>query len=232
MSWIQTYTGKKVYPLAMTAEMVCIEDIAHALALKCRFTGHCKTFYSVAEHSIRVSQIVRPELKLAALLHDAAEAYLPDFSRPIKDEAFWRLKRGHDGFEPIDGRPRRVVNEVDLGDPNGTRNPLEFPVNQNRAIRAIDTGIYQAKEVERRAMKAITAAVHCSVIDLDSPIIKAADLMLLATEARDLMGPPPEEWDLVCPILPDPIVPWSWEEAERQFLSAFQRLNILRGVPA
>ena len=55
------------------------------MSLICRYTGHCRTFYSVAEHSIRVAQIVVPELKLHALLHDASEAYIQDISRPLKN---------------------------------------------------------------------------------------------------------------------------------------------------
>lgn len=82
MSWIQTFTGRKVDPMAMRAEDVCVEDIAHALAMKCRFTGHVPAFYSVAQHSVLVAQ--HCENKLWGLLHDAAEAYLFDASRPVK----------------------------------------------------------------------------------------------------------------------------------------------------
>lgn len=83
-SWMQTYTGKKFWPLDPRPEEICIEDIAHALSLLCRYGGHCLRFYSVAEHSLHVSSLCSQENKLWALLHDAAEAYLVDIPRPIK----------------------------------------------------------------------------------------------------------------------------------------------------
>ncbi|MFW7355994.1 MAG: hypothetical protein ACODTL_08615 [Brucella sp.] len=60
-----------------------IEDIAHGLANICRYAGQCSRFYSVAEHSIHVSESVE-EFKLEALLHDATEAFLGDITRPLK----------------------------------------------------------------------------------------------------------------------------------------------------
>lgn len=83
-SWITTYTGKKFHYLNPKTNEVDIRDIAHALALTCRFGGHCNQFYSVAEHSIRVADIVPENFRLHALLHDAGEAYVPDIPRPIK----------------------------------------------------------------------------------------------------------------------------------------------------
>ncbi len=82
--WIQTYTGKKFYPLDPRPEDVCIEDIAHALSLICRYNGHSRVFYSVAEHSYRMSLAeIRGNPKWF-LMHDAAEAFLSDVPRPIK----------------------------------------------------------------------------------------------------------------------------------------------------
>lgn len=84
MSWIQTYTGRKFDPLAPDPEQIVIEDIAHALSNQCRFAGHTKRFYSVAEHSIEVGMLCSAASKLWGLLHDASEAYLVDLPRPLK----------------------------------------------------------------------------------------------------------------------------------------------------
>ena len=84
MVWIQTYTGRQFFPLEPRPEDIDLSDIAHSLSLQCRFSGHCLRFYSVAEHSVRVSHILSPELAMWGLLHDAAEAYLTDLPRPVK----------------------------------------------------------------------------------------------------------------------------------------------------
>jgi hypothetical protein len=82
--WIETFTGRRFYLLEPTPEQVFIEDIAHALANQCRFTGHVRRFYSVAEHSWHVSHICKVDDSRWGLLHDAAEAYICDLSRPLK----------------------------------------------------------------------------------------------------------------------------------------------------
>jgi len=82
--WIQTYTGKKFWPLDPRVEDIDIKDIAHALSLTCRFGGHCNEFYSVAQHSVIVSQLVEESNAFVALLHDAPEAYIGDVVRPFK----------------------------------------------------------------------------------------------------------------------------------------------------
>ena len=82
--WILTYTGQHYYVCDPSPREVRLADIAHHLAMLCRYTGACAQFFSVAEHSILVSQVVPPEYALAGLLHDAAEAYVGDLSRPLK----------------------------------------------------------------------------------------------------------------------------------------------------
>lgn len=82
--WMQTFSGVEFYPLDPRHDEINIQDIAHALSMACRFSGHCLRFYSVAEHSVHVAEAAPDGMKLVALLHDASEAYLADVIRPIK----------------------------------------------------------------------------------------------------------------------------------------------------
>lgn len=83
-SWMQTFTGRKFFPFAPRPEDVDVRDIAHGLALQCRYNGQCRSFYSVAEHCVVMSRLVSPEHALWALLHDATEAYVGDLISPVK----------------------------------------------------------------------------------------------------------------------------------------------------
>lgn len=82
--WMMTASGLQYWPLDPRAEDVRLTDIAASLSKLCRFGGHSSRFYSVAEHSVLVSQIVPHEHALQALLHDATEAYVVDIPRPLK----------------------------------------------------------------------------------------------------------------------------------------------------
>ncbi|MES2299219.1 MAG: phosphohydrolase [Pseudomonadota bacterium] len=82
--YVSTFSGNRFYPLEPRIDHVAIEDIAHGLAYQCRFNGQTCEFYSVAQHSLIVASLVPPPLQFAALLHDAAEAYLGDMVKPLK----------------------------------------------------------------------------------------------------------------------------------------------------
>jgi len=82
---ITTFSGIQFWPLLPNPDHIRVDDIAHALSHQCRFAGHVRLFYSVAEHSVRVSQLCRPEDALWGLLHDASEAFLCDIPAPLKE---------------------------------------------------------------------------------------------------------------------------------------------------
>lgn len=85
MTWILTRSGGKFDLANPTADMVAPSDIAHSLSMQCRFNGHTRSYYSVAQHCYLVADLVPAEHQLAALLHDATEAYVGDMVRPLKE---------------------------------------------------------------------------------------------------------------------------------------------------
>lgn len=175
MSWIQTFTGKKIYPLEPASKDIRLEDIAHALALTCRFGGHCREFYSVAQHSVLVSRYCAPEDAAWGLMHDAAEAYLVDLPNPIK-----------------------------------------------RGLR--EAGVHAFDQIEAQLLEAICIRF---VLPMEMPAsVKAADLLLLATEARDLMGQGADQWTTFVTPLPERVVPVGWREAEQLFITRCREVGL------
>lgn len=166
--FVSTFMGHRFYPLEPCIDDVDIEDIAHGLAYQCRFNGQTSSFYSVAQHSLLVASIVPPALRLSALLHDAAEAYLGDIVKPLKMLV--------PQFSVIEKQVAAIISE-------------RFDAH-----------------------------------DLEDPRIKAADLILLATEKRDLMPRSVEAWSSITGISPlvEPIVAQVPEVAKAQFLAAWE----------
>lgn len=110
MSWILTRSGRQFDLVNPTAAMISPNDIAHALAQLCRFNGHTRTHYSVAQHSLLVSSLVPAKHQLVALLHDATEAYTGDMTRPLKaviphfsevEEIIWQAVCDRFNLDPI-----------------------------------------------------------------------------------------------------------------------------------
>lgn len=86
--WMITYTGKRFWPLDPRAEDVDFRDIGHALSMICRYGGHVRRFYSVAEHSALLARYFFDRGMMGAahyaLVHDMPEAYVGDMVRPLK----------------------------------------------------------------------------------------------------------------------------------------------------
>jgi len=82
---VRLYSGKYVDVTNLTEDDICLEDIAHALALKCRWNGNTQGFFSILSHTMIVQSLLTDNKNtLEALLHDAHEAYLFDIPAPYK----------------------------------------------------------------------------------------------------------------------------------------------------
>lgn len=128
-------------------DVITHEVIAAALSKQCRFAGHVKRFYSVAEHCVRGSYIVPPEHALSFLLHDASEAFVVDVPTPLK--------------------------------------------------RLLGTAY---SEIEDKVHRIIETKFGVSIID--NPVVKHADLVMLATEKQWLKAPSPYPWAILDGIEP------------------------------
>lgn len=168
---IQTSSGFYFNFLHPEESPFTIEDIAFALSKLCRFTGHVRSFYSVAQHSVAVSKLVPPEDALAGLLHDASEAFMGDINSPLK----------------------QLLPDY--------------------------------RKIERTVEAAILGRFGLPTILAKS--VKVADLIMLATEKRDLMpGQIDEHWDIVRGVEPisDIIYPLDWRMAYFSFLDRYREI--------
>ncbi len=108
--WMMTFTGKHVFPLALKPEDIDIRDIAHHTAMQVRYNGSVKTFYSVAEHMIHISDAIllsthSREVALQGLIHDGNECYTGDMIRPVKNS----LKQNYGFWKQIEDRNEAAI---------------------------------------------------------------------------------------------------------------------------
>jgi 5'-deoxynucleotidase YfbR-like HD superfamily hydrolase len=116
---IRTHSGNYVNVFDINPDLITIEDIAHGLSMVCRFGGHTKEFYSVAQHSWWVACNCSDKNMLAGLLHDASEYILMDIPKPIKEHL-------HD-YIGIESNLMTVISE---------KFGFEFPLNAE--VKKID----------------------------------------------------------------------------------------------
>ncbi len=176
---ILTFTGHYFNFLQPDPATVCIEDIAAGLSKVCRFAGQSRQFYSVAQHSVHVSYLVAelgyPEHALAGLLHDAAEAYIGDVTRPLK----------------------QLLPDY--------------------------------RQIEKRIEAAVFA--RFGLPPELPPVVKQADLIMLATEQRDFMAPHDDPWYCIEGIEPQgALSAWDHNYARAAFKALFLRLVCEREV--
>lgn len=172
MSWILTASGRHFNYLDPRADDIDILDIAQGLANECRYAGHTRAFYSVAQHAWLASQIVPRVCALEALLHDATEAYCKDIPRPLKE-----LLPDY----------RQIEARVD----GAIRSRFSLPLSMS-------------EDVHR------------------------ADLILLATERRDLMPSDTTPWAILEGVeaLPRRIIAMQPARAQAMFIKRYVELTI------
>jgi hypothetical protein len=102
---LRTVSGACVDLEWPAAETIHLRDIARGLSHTCRFAGQLDEFYSIAQHSLLVAELVHLPYKLDGLLHDASEAYMCDLSRNLKHHPML------DGYRILEGQLQRVIRQ-------------------------------------------------------------------------------------------------------------------------
>jgi hypothetical protein len=165
---IETYTGKFVDSVNLKEQDVDFRDIAHSLSFTCRYGGHVRRFYSVAEHSIHCYDVARRAgysgvFCLAVLLHDAGEAYWHDLARPLK------IAEGMEQYNRYLDSAQRMVEwtagVLAYGNGNVVHN---LAVSSHNLIKEIDNALLKAEA--RRLMS--TKGREWGFLD----VVKAAEI--------------------------------------------------------
>ena len=234
--WIQVHSGRQFWPLDPRTEEVDIHDIAHALSLVCRFTGHVKEFYSVAQHSVLVALTVKRWLtdamcdgcKDGGFLVDPAEAtHCRDVDGRYEllcDVCFASTPPPtHSITSMLDERGIRLLALAGLLHDGSEA----YICDVARPIKML-----QAMAPYREAEAKVQACVYSAfgLWPWEPRIVKRADDVLLSTEARDLLATLHPAWTVKPPEWPtilERIVPCSPKEAERMFLQTFEELTDL-----
>lgn len=165
-AWIQTFDGKQFFPQAPDPDLIDPRVIATVLSRLPRFGGHTMTPYSVAQHSIGVWGLVKPELRLPALLHDAHEAYT--------------------GFGDVASPMKRAIRVDDAA-------KLEHMQPQFAAEKH-DPDIHFLDYIEHEIDKAIAKRFGFDPVLFYHDDIRHADAQMCATEKKFLMLPEPSPW--------------------------------------
>ncbi len=87
--WITTYGGHRIDSRNVHPQQISKPDILRGICMQVRYLGQIKDFYSIAEHSVLVSNIARLKgdsilVQQCALLHDGHEYITGDFPSPYK----------------------------------------------------------------------------------------------------------------------------------------------------
>jgi uncharacterized protein len=136
--WMQTCRGQVFDLLDPDPATVDIGEIAYALAGANRFCGHSDPRWSIAAHSILVARLVETntpgasaELMIAALLHDAHEAYIGDTTSPVKQALAAIDPAAMDAWRALEGTVQSAIHRA-------LELPIVLPVEWEVAVKVAD----------------------------------------------------------------------------------------------
>ncbi len=169
MSYITTYTGKHFDPIEIDAELIDIRDIAHALSLLCRANGHLRHFYSVAQHCVNCCREAEArgyseKLQLACLLHDAAEAYLSDVTRPVKALL--------PEYQAVEDRLLDVIWEKYIGEVTETERKLVFEIDDAILSLEFKKLMPQPLSEDYQSLKSVPQTEYRNPLDVENDYLR------------------------------------------------------------
>lgn len=166
----------------LSTEDIHVEDIATALSNICRFTGHIREFYSVAQHATMVAELVAPPLRFAALHHDDSEAYLGDVSRHLKHSEYLT------GYRVLEQKAQGIIDQF-LG--------IRLSREDLEEIKAADDCVAVFEQYVLRQNLPWDGERHVRMAYQEG-FIKGANLGLTCAMAQRV----PEHWQPFVPLLP------------------------------
>lgn len=198
---LYTFTGKHLDLLTLKEDDIDVEDIAHALSMQCRYNGHIRKFYSVAEHCVLLSRYVLShpihgkasyanQLAAVMLMHDASEAYIGDM--------VYHLKKSMYAFEVLE----------------------EFILDKVRHTFTVDFSLEDGK-IEGKAY------LQKPYLILEQ-LVHALDRSASVDEMDEMHpgGVDPVLYEMGCKPLGLKFHYWTPEQAKKEFLDMYNQLGI------
>lgn len=99
--------------LVKALRCVSLEAAARSLAQQCRYNGLSSEFYSVAQHSVLLSEQWSDGDPRAiwALLHDLHECVIGDISKPLRGKLLWKVGEDYMPTHALEEMLLEIVQE-------------------------------------------------------------------------------------------------------------------------
>lgn len=141
--WTHTSSGKALDFEHPRAEDMDLAEICRALSHQCRYNGNTLFHYSVAQHSTLIARHLLEKTRsvriaMAGLLHDAAEAYTGDITRPIQELLFFGNPQVRLVYKRTQAKLDRCISELVSRGLSVPIDPLSF---HSHEVNSADLGI-------------------------------------------------------------------------------------------